>query len=100
MNQLGRQAAKTAGNGVELNWSWKLNVLSLFPESLKISKFPEISLSKRIFSTLFDDTVGTAVEIVWAKKSDVARLEGKSLRQKRLEGKSLVFPQKFKAQKF
>ena len=88
MNQLGRQAAKTAGNGVELNWSWK-------KESF-ISK----SLSKRIFSTLFDDTVGTAVEIVWAEKSDVARLEGKSLRQKCLEGKSLVFPQKFKAQKF
>ena len=63
MNQLGRQAAKTAGNGVELNWSWK-------KESF-ISK----SLSKRIFSTLFDDTVGTAVEIVWAKKSDVASLE-------------------------
>ena len=69
MNQLGRQAAKTAGNGVELNWSWK-------KESF-ISK----SLSKRIFSTLFDDTVGTAVEIVWAKKSDVASLEGKSLIQ-------------------
>ena len=67
MNQLGRQAAKTAGNGVELNWSWE-------KESF-ISK----SLSKRIFSTLFDDTVGTAVEIVWAEKSDVARLEGKSV---------------------
>ena len=92
MNQLGRQAAKTAGNGVELNWSWK-------KESF-ISK----SLSKRIFSTLFDDTVGTAVEIVWAEKSNVARLEGKSLRPSsvRHEGKSLVFPQKFKAlrQKF
>ena len=72
MNQLGRQAAKTAGNGVELNWGWEKKVSSQ-------------SLSKRIFSTLFDDTVGTAVEIVWAKKSDVARLEGKSLRQKGLE---------------
>ena len=84
MNQLGRQAAKTAGNGVELNWSWKR----------KFYFFPE-SLSKHLLSTLFDDTVGTAVEIVWAEKSDVARLEGKSLRQKCLEGKSLVFPQKF-----
>ena len=27
-----------------------------------------------LFSTLFDDTVGTAVEIVWAKKADVASL--------------------------
>ena len=49
----------------------KKKVSSLFPESL----------SKHIFSTLFDDTVGTAVEIVWAKKADVARLEGKSVRR-------------------
>ena len=68
MNQVGREAAKTAGNGVELNWGWEKKVSSQ-------------SLSKRIFSTLFDDTVGTAVEIVWAKKSDVASLEGKSLIQ-------------------
>ena len=71
MNQVGREAAKTAGNGVELNWSWKR----------KFYFFPE-SLSKHLLSTLFDDTVGTAVEIVWAKKSDVASLEGKSLIQK------------------
>ena len=67
LNQLGRQAAKTAGNGVELNWGWEKKVSSQ-------------SLSKRIFSTLFDATLGRAVEIVWAEKSDVARLEGKSLR--------------------
>ena len=30
MNQLGRQAAKTAGNGVELNWSWKKQGFYLF----------------------------------------------------------------------
>ena len=64
MNQVGREAAKTAGNGVELNWSWKR----------KFNFFPE-SLSKHLLSTLFDDTVGTAVEIVWAKKSDVASLK-------------------------
>ena len=64
MNQVGREAAKTAGNGVELNWSWKR----------KFYFFSE-SLSKHLLSTLFDDTVGTAVEIVWAKKSDVASLK-------------------------
>ena len=77
MNQVGREAAKTAGNGVELNWSWKR----------KFYFFPE-SLSKHLLSTLFDDTVGTAVEIVWAKKSDVASLEGKSL----IQTAKLIFP--------
>ena len=65
-------------------WQWCWTQLKL---KKKIYFFPE-SLSKHLLSTLFDDTVGTAVEIVWAKKSDVASLEGKSL----IQTPKLIFP--------
>ena len=48
-------------------WQWCWTQLEWWEKALK-------SHLSSLLSTLFDDTVGTAVEIVWAKKADVASL--------------------------